>query len=106
MPTPTLAAAHPQLRQLTSHPKVLLTDFDGTLTGGSDGKLSPAVFARLWELKAQGVMVVVCTGRSVSWGQMIAYAWPVEAVICENGAFLIHGGETVACFAGGDVSVY
>ena len=86
-----------KLRSLEPPKPVLITDFDGTLTC-DDGKISPVVFKRLSELQEQGVFVVVCTGRSFAWGQMLAYTWPVDAVIAENGAFLFRGGHVETCF--------
>ncbi|KAA0163539.1 hypothetical protein FNF28_04196 [Cafeteria roenbergensis] len=72
-----------------SRRRVLVTDLDGTLTGSS-GRLPASVFARLETLRErQNVLVVVCTGRPVSWARTIMATWPVDAVVAENGAVIL-----------------
>lgn len=61
----------------------ILSDLDDTLT--LDGRIVPEAFAKLAELRAQGVKVVIVTGRPAGWVDHIARMWPVDAVVGENG---------------------
>ena len=72
----------------------VFTDIDDTLT--KDGALEPAAQAALLALQAHGVPVVAITGRPVGWSEPFARAWPVAAIVPENGAVaLIRDGERV-----------
>ncbi len=64
---------------------VVFCDIDDTLT--TEGRLSPAAFAALWQLETAGVRVVPVTGRPAGWCDLIARQWPVAGVVGENGAF-------------------
>jgi hypothetical protein len=61
----------------------ILSDLDDTLT--LDGRIVPEAFAKLSELRAQGVKVVIVTGRPAGWVDHLARMWPVDAVVGENG---------------------
>ena len=65
--------------------RVVLTDFDDTIT--TDGRLTAAAYAAVEALSAAGLVVVPVTGGSAGWCDHIARAWPVAAVVGENGAF-------------------
>lgn len=62
----------------------VLTDIDDTLT--RDHALDPAASAALEALHAAGVPVVAITGRPQGWSEPFALAWPVAAIVAENGA--------------------
>ena len=62
----------------------LLTDIDDTLT--TDGAITPDALQALHELKAAGLRVVAITGRPVGWSVPFANAWPLDAIVAENGA--------------------
>ena len=62
----------------------LLTDIDDTLT--TDGAITPDALAALAALKASGLHVIPITGRPVGWSEPFALAWPVDAIVAENGA--------------------
>ena len=62
----------------------LLTDIDDTLT--RDGAIEPAALAALHTLRAAGLPVVAITGRPLGWCRELTAAWPVAAVVAENGA--------------------
>jgi HAD superfamily hydrolase (TIGR01484 family) len=62
----------------------LLTDIDDTLT--SDGAITPDALQALADLRAAGLPVVPITGRPVGWSEPFALAWPVDAIVAENGA--------------------
>jgi hypothetical protein len=64
--------------------KGVLFDLDDTLLDG--GLLTEAAFGSLWRLSGGGLRLVVVTGRSAGWGEVIARQWPVDAVLTENGA--------------------
>ena len=62
----------------------VLTDIDDTLT--TDGAITPDALQALADLKAAGLHVVPITGRPVGWSEPFALAWPVDAIVAENGA--------------------
>ena len=82
LPPPQLAALHG-----------VLTDIDDTLT--ADGAIAPAALDALHQLAAAGVPVVAITGRPAGWSAPLALAWPVAAIVAENGAVLLRrqGGQ-------------
>ncbi len=62
----------------------VLTDIDDTLT--RDGAIEPAALAALERLDAAGLPVIAVTGRPMGWSVPFAQAWPVRAIVAENGA--------------------
>lgn len=62
----------------------VMTDIDDTLT--RDGAIEPAALDALRRLAAADVPVVAITGRPMGWSQPFAAAWPVAAIVAENGA--------------------
>jgi len=65
----------------------VLCDIDDTLT--RDGFLLPQAYDALWELYRAGIKVIPVTGRPAGWCDMIIRQWPVDAVVGENGAFVM-----------------
>ena len=88
-------------RPLSAAPRALLarvhgvmTDIDDTLT--RDGAIEPAALQGLHALASAGVPVVAITGRPLGWSRPFAHAWPVAAIVAENGAVaLLHQGGAV-----------
>ena len=72
--------------------KGVLTDIDDTLTTG--GAITPDALQALGRLKAAGLPVIAVTGRPMGWSEPFARAWPLDAIVAENGA--------VALFRSGD----
>lgn len=72
----------------------VFTDIDDTLT--RDGAIEPEALAALAALRQAGLHVFAITGRPVGWSQPFAQgaqAWPVDAIVAENGAVaLLPGG--------------
>ena len=67
----------------------VFTDIDDTLT--TEGAITPEALQALVDLKAAGLHVVPITGRPVGWSEPFASAWPVDAIVAENGAVaLVH----------------
>jgi HAD superfamily hydrolase (TIGR01484 family) len=62
----------------------IFTDIDDTLT--TAGAITPDALRALAELKAAGLHVVAITGRPVGWSEPFAAAWPIDAIVAENGA--------------------
>ncbi len=62
----------------------VLTDIDDTLT--TEGHVTPDVLEALAALRAAGLHVIPVTGRPVGWSEPFALAWPVAAIVAENGA--------------------
>jgi HAD superfamily hydrolase (TIGR01484 family) len=72
----------------------VFTDIDDTLT--RDGAIEPAALQALHSLHAAGVPVVAITGRPLGWSVPFASAWPVAAIVPENGAVaLVRDGTTL-----------
>ena len=65
----------------------IFTDIDDTLT--TDGVITPDALGALSKLKAQGLSVIAITGRPAGWSEPFAIAWPVDAIVAENGAVLL-----------------
>lgn len=65
----------------------VLTDIDDTLT--RDGAIEPAALAALRRLHQAGLPVIAITGRPAGWSEPFALAWPVAAIVAENGAVLL-----------------
>ena len=68
----------------------VLTDIDDTLT--RDGAIEPVALAALHRLAAAGVPVVAITGRPAGWSEPMVLAWPVAAIVAENGAVMLRCG--------------
>ena len=84
-----MAAPFPRpLHELPRHRRAevcgVMTDIDDTLT--RDGAIEPAALAALQALHAAGLPVVAITGRPLAWSEPFARAWPVQAIVAENGA--------------------
>lgn len=75
------------LNQLPADTQFLLTDVDDTLT--THGRLLPATLQALFSLQEAGIKVIPVTGGCAGWCDQIVRLWPVEAVIGENGAFVM-----------------
>jgi len=91
------AATRPQALSAVSVPTLaavvgVMTDIDDTLT--RDGAIEPAALQALHELAAAGLPVVAITGRPLGWSLPFAQAWPVCAIVAENGAVaLVRDGD-------------
>lgn len=77
----------------------ILSDIDDTLT--RDGAIEPAALDALHSLRVHGVDVLAITGRPAGWSEPFALAWPVEAIVAENGGVLLRseGGRVIREFA-------
>jgi HAD superfamily hydrolase (TIGR01484 family) len=62
----------------------VFTDIDDTLT--TEGAITTDALQALRDLKAAGFHVIAITGRPVGWSEPFALAWPVDAIVAENGA--------------------
>ena len=62
----------------------VFTDIDDTLT--TDGAITPDALQALHDLKTADLMVIPITGRPIGWSIPFASAWPVDAMVAENGA--------------------
>lgn len=71
----------------------VLTDIDDTLT--ADGAITPEALRALADLRAAGLPVLAITGRPAGWSEPFARAWPIDAIVAENGAVALwaEGGE-------------
>ena len=87
--TPSGASANLQpLGAAWSAVQWVLTDVDDTLT--RHGRLPPESLIALERLQQAGLKVVAVTGACAGWCDHIVQAWPLDAVIGENGAFILH----------------
>ena len=69
----------------------VFTDIDDTLT--TEGAITPDALGALAALKAAGLHVIPITGRPVGWSAPFAAAWPVDAIVAENGAVAIFSSQ-------------
>ncbi len=70
----------------------VLTDIDDTLT--TEGAITPDALDALHRLRAAGLPVFAITGRPAGWSEAFALAWPVDAIVAENGAVALWRGDT------------
>ena len=82
----------------------VFTDIDDTLT--TAGVITDEALAALAKLDAAGVTVIPITGRPAGWSAPFALAWPVRAIVAENGAVALHranmASDGTAALAGKD----
>lgn len=62
----------------------VFTDIDDTLT--TAGAITPEALAALQRLQQAGLRCIAITGRPVGWSEPFALAWPLDAIVAENGA--------------------
>lgn len=72
-------------------PKIVFSDFDGTLTLGES--LSPILFDIFDLLKRNNIKLVPVSGRSISWGHFFLTHLPVDTVIMEGGGVIGYHGQ-------------
>ena len=65
----------------------VLTDIDDTLT--RDGAIEPAALLALEALAQARLPVIAITGRPAGWSEPFALAWPVAAIVAENGGVML-----------------
>lgn len=70
----------------------VLTDIDDTLT--TEGAITPDALDALHRLRAAGLPVFAITGRPAGWSEAFALAWPVDAIVAENGAVALWRGPS------------
>ena len=95
-PRPWAEAPHAALQAVVG----VLTDIDDTLTTG--GAITPDALEALALLQAAGLHVIAITGRPLGWSAPFARAWPVDAIVAENGAvalFREEGGRLTIDYA-------
>jgi HAD superfamily hydrolase (TIGR01484 family) len=72
----------------------VLTDIDDTLTHA--GAIEAAAWSALQQLAQAQLPVIAITGRPAGWSEPFAMAWPVAAIVAENGAVMLRrDGETL-----------
>jgi HAD superfamily hydrolase (TIGR01484 family) len=69
----------------------VLTDIDDTLT--CEGDITPEALNALHRLRQAGIPVLAITGRPAGWSEAFALAWPVDAIVAENGAVALWRGK-------------
>jgi HAD superfamily hydrolase (TIGR01484 family) len=77
----------------------IFTDIDDTLT--QDGQIAPGALRALGALNAAGLTVIPITGRPIGWCEPFMTgtggpAWPVDAMVAENGAVAFVPGSPLA----------
>lgn len=87
-PSATALADWPRSERARIHG--VMTDIDDTLT--TDGAITPDALAALQALRAAGLPVFAITGRPAGWSEPFALAWPVDAIVAENGAVALWRG--------------
>jgi HAD superfamily hydrolase (TIGR01484 family) len=89
LPAPSPLALWPTEARARIHG--VLTDIDDTLT--TDGAITPDARDALHRLRAAGLPVLAITGRPAGWSEAFALAWPVDAIVAENGAVALWRGD-------------
>src|SRR5260370_21317658 len=90
----------PTMTPLASCPRAALAAIRGVLTDidetvSTAGHLTAEAYGALAALKNAGFLVIPVTGRPAGWCDHIARFWPVDAVVGENGAFLMWHDDKV-----------
>jgi HAD superfamily hydrolase (TIGR01484 family) len=88
LPTPSPLALWPIGARARIHG--VLTDIDDTLTTHS--AITPEALHALHRLRSAGLPVLAITGRPAGWSEAFALAWPVDAIVAENGAVALWRG--------------
>ena len=65
----------------------VLTDIDDTLT--RDGAIEPQALQALQQLAREPLPVIAITGRPAGWSEPFAMAWPLAAIVAENGSVML-----------------
>jgi HAD superfamily hydrolase (TIGR01484 family) len=68
----------------------VLTDIDDTLT--TAGAITADALGALAALRNAGLHVIAVTGRPAEWSAPFALAWPLDAIVAENGAVMLCRG--------------
>jgi HAD superfamily hydrolase (TIGR01484 family) len=76
----------------------VFTDIDDTLT--TEGAITPDALQALADLQAAGLHVIPITGRPVGWSEKLAAAWPVDAIVAENGALALRAAPNTLAGSG------
>ncbi|KRC10117.1 HAD family hydrolase [Hydrogenophaga sp. Root209] len=90
IPAPSPLALWPTAARERIHG--VLTDIDDTLT--TDGAITADALDALHRLRAAGLPVFAITGRPAGWSEPFALAWPVDAIVAENGAVALWRGAS------------
>ncbi len=77
-------------RQITG----VFTDIDDTLT--TEGEITADALQALHDLKAAGLTVIAITGRPVGWSEPFAAAWPLDAIVAENGSVALFSAQNTS----------
>lgn len=90
MPSALGSISHLEL----SNVRVVLTDFDDTLT--LEGKLPADTLSALYRLQEAGIDVIPVTGGCAGWSDMMVRVLPISGVITEGGGlFMQYQGGSV-----------
>lgn len=84
-----------------SRPGTLIADIEGTLTDRSGRSSSEELLFRLGELEAGGVLMVLCSGRSVNYQTGLREKWgldPAGPCVAENGCSIFWQGREYVTF--------
>lgn len=86
--------------KMPKNPTVLVCDLEGTLTDKSGRKTSPELLARLRALEADGVCIVLASGRGVEYQRALRKKWGLNdgPMVAENGCSIYLDGEETATF--------
>lgn len=72
------------ISEIERRPEVLLFDVDDTVT--AEGRVQACALEALERARAAGLRTAAVTGRPLGWAEVIAWTWPVDLAIGENGA--------------------
>jgi HAD superfamily hydrolase (TIGR01484 family) len=72
------------ISEIDRRPAVLLFDVDDTVT--AEGRVQACALDALERARGAGLRTAAVTGRPLGWAEVIAWTWPVDLAIGENGA--------------------
>lgn len=75
------------LLALPKHFKYIFSDFDGTLT--DQGMISSSFCEFLQYVKKNKLLLILVTGRSVSWGHFFLTHFPIQFAVVESGGVVL-----------------
>jgi len=95
------AGRRPGTARRAARIRTVFADIEGTLTDRSGRHSSEALLHRLGDLEARGVLLVLCSGRSVRYQQELREKWgldPEGPCVAENGCCIFWKGMEIITY--------
>lgn len=95
------AGSRPAASRKKARIRTVMADIEGTLTDKSGRHSSEALLHRLGDLEARGVLLVLCSGRSVRYQRELREKWgldPEGPCVAENGCSIFWKGREIIAY--------